>query len=98
MEEPHIILQTWPFNCLTCEHAWESVFEAWHADDGRGGQVLTWRYKGTASMPPWIDPACPACSSLRVKAFPPGRRPDDGEAPTGDREARPGVPPQRRRP
>ena len=80
MRNPHIIPQTWPFNCLACQHAWEGVYEAWHADDGRGGQVVTWRHKGTASMPPWIDPSCPACSSLSVKTLPPrARRPADDE-------------------
>jgi hypothetical protein len=74
MKKPHIILQTWPFNCLTCQHAWESVYEAWHADDGRGGQVVTWRHKGMASMPPWIEPTCPVCAGLRVKTLPPGAR------------------------
>jgi hypothetical protein len=23
-------------------------------------------------MPPWIEPSCPLCSSLRVKTLPPG--------------------------
>jgi hypothetical protein len=94
MKKPHIILQTWPFNCLTCEHAWESVYEACHADDGRGGQVITWRYKGTASMPPWIDPSCPSCSSFRVKTLPPGfRRPAEEEEDTT-----PPIVPHQRRP
>jgi hypothetical protein len=87
MKKPHIILQTWPFNCLTCQHAWESVYEAWHADDGRGGQVVTWRHKGTASMPPWIEPSCPVCSGLRVQTLPPGARPAAAEEEVGADEA-----------
>jgi hypothetical protein len=80
MKNPHIIPQTWPFSCTACHHVWESVYEAWHADDGHGGQVVTWRHKGTASMPPWIEPSCPACSSLSVKTLPPrARRPADDE-------------------
>jgi hypothetical protein len=80
MKNPHIIPQAWPFSCMACQHVWESVYEAWHADDGHGGQVVTWRYKGTASMPPWIDPSCPACSSLSVKTLPPrARRPADDD-------------------
>jgi hypothetical protein len=67
MKKPHVIPQLWPFNCLACQHAWESVYEAWHSVEG----VVSWRYKGTASMPPWIDPACPECSSLWVKTLPP---------------------------
>jgi hypothetical protein len=86
MKEPHIIHQIWPFTCLTCRHTWESAYEAWHTDDGRGGQVITWRQRGTASTPPWIEPSCPACSSLHVKNLPPGTK-----SSTGDRAARNGA-------
>ena len=68
MAEPHVLTQIWPFTCLCCEHAWEGVYEAWHA----GGDAVTWRHRGAVSMAPWIDPSCPVCSSLRVKAAPPG--------------------------
>ncbi len=88
MNDPHIIPQTWPFTCLTCQHAWEDRYEAWHADDGHGRQAVTWRHEGAASMPPWIDPLCPACSSPRVKALPPGTRPVDGEHPVVPRQHR----------
>ena len=81
MKKPHIIHQIWPFTCLTCRHAWESAYEAWHADDGRGGQVITWRHKGTPSTPPWIEPACPACAGFQVKTLPPGTRTSPGERP-----------------
>ncbi len=70
MREPHVLTQIWPFTCLSCQHDWEGEYEAWHADDG---DVVTWRHRGAVSMPPWIDPSCPVCFSLRVKAAPPGR-------------------------
>jgi hypothetical protein len=74
MRERQIVTETWPFQCLSCGQTWEAVYEAWHVDDGHGGDAVTWRHEGVASMPPWIEPACPACSGLCVKALPPGAR------------------------
>lgn len=85
MKEPQIIHQTWPFTCLTCRHGWESAYEAWHTDDGRGGEVTTWRHKGVPSTPPWVEPVCPACSGLDVKTFPPCMRAPAGPRPPAAR-------------
>jgi hypothetical protein len=72
MRERHIVTEAWPFQCLSCGRAWEAVYEACHGDDGHGGDAVTWRHGGVASMPPWIEPSCPVCHSLRVKTLPPG--------------------------
>jgi hypothetical protein len=87
MREKHVFPQTWPFSCLSCEHAWEVHYEAWHIDDGRGGNSVTWRHKGAVTMPPWIDPMCPSCAGLRVRTFPPALA--NGHA--SDAPSRPGT-------
>ncbi len=68
MRETHVIPQTWPYNCLSCEHAWETVYEACYV---HAADAVIWRHKGTLAMPPWIDPSCPSCASLRVRTLPP---------------------------
>lgn len=68
----HVITENWRFHCLHCQARWEHLYEAWHGDDGHGGDAVAWRLGGVASQPPWIDPACPACLSLHVKTLPAG--------------------------
>jgi hypothetical protein len=82
MRDVHVITEIWHFECLGCRRHWEHAYEAWHADDGRGGNAVTWRRAGTVSMPPWVDPSCAGCSDLRVRVLPP--RSDCG----GDAESR----------
>jgi hypothetical protein len=74
MRNKHVIIEVWPFQCLHCRRTWEGTYEAWHADDGHGGDVVTWRHDGVIIMPPWIDPSCAGCHSLHVKVLPPGAR------------------------
>jgi hypothetical protein len=89
MRERHIVTEAWPFQCLSCGRGWETVYEAWHTDDGHGGDAVTWRSAGVASMPPWIEPACPSCRSLRVKSLPPGSHRRTGDLVTGPPGQRP---------
>ncbi|MCW2886796.1 MAG: hypothetical protein QOE54_2188 [Streptosporangiaceae bacterium] len=71
MRDVHVITEIWRFECLSCQSRWEHAYEAWHVDDGRGGNAVTWRRAGTVSMPPWADPSCADCSDLRVRVLPP---------------------------
>jgi hypothetical protein len=70
-----VIKELWHFQCQLCDQVWQDVYEAVHADDGHGGDTVGWRRGGIAAMPPWADPACPSCLSLRVKPLPSAHRP-----------------------
>jgi hypothetical protein len=61
MRDTCVTTEIWGFQCQRCERRWEEVYEAWHANDGHGGDVVTWRSHGIVCCPPWCDPACPAC-------------------------------------
>ncbi|MBE1537160.1 hypothetical protein [Actinomadura algeriensis] len=61
------ITEKWRFHCLCCLRAWEDLYEAWHF-----GHAIAWQLSGVPAQPPWADPICPECRSLRVKALPAG--------------------------
>lgn len=75
MRVVQIIKQVWHFQCLACEEMWQDAYEAWHTDDGHGGDTVAWRHGGVAAMPPWTDQSCPSCLSPQVKPLPPATRP-----------------------
>ncbi|GLZ14154.1 hypothetical protein Acsp04_43890 [Actinomadura sp. NBRC 104425] len=64
-----MVTEKWRFHCLHCMRVWEALYEARHAD---GGHAVAWRLDGVAAQPPWIDPVCQNCTSLRVKVLPAG--------------------------
>ncbi|MGI8330091.1 hypothetical protein ACRYCC_08990 [Actinomadura scrupuli] len=88
MRDVHVITEIWRFECLSCQSHWEHAYEAWHADDGHGGNAVTWRRAGTVSMPPWADPSCADCNDLRVRVLPP--RADLGDRPVARVPRQPG--------
>jgi hypothetical protein len=70
MRDTCVTTEIWSFHCQHCERRWEEVYEAWHANDGHGGDAVSWRHHGVVCCPPWCDPACPGCGSLRAKVLP----------------------------
>jgi hypothetical protein len=70
MRDTCVTTDIWSFRCQRCELRWEEVYEAWHANDGHGGDVVTWRSHGIVCCPPWCDPTCPSCGGLAVKVLP----------------------------
>jgi len=70
--EIHVLAETWRFYCLDCLTPYQAMYEAWHADDGHGGDSVAWRRDGMASQPPWTEPSCPDCLGLHVKVLPAG--------------------------
>ncbi|MFC7731220.1 hypothetical protein [Actinomadura keratinilytica] len=67
-----MVTEKWRFHCLHCLRVWEALYEARHAGGGHGGHAVAWRLDGVAAQPPWIDPVCQNCTSLRVKVLPAG--------------------------
>jgi hypothetical protein len=70
MRDTCVTTEIWGFQCQRCERRWEEVYEAWHANDGHGGDAVTWRYHGIVCCPPWCDPTCPSCGGLGAKVLP----------------------------
>ncbi|MEV5828963.1 hypothetical protein AB0L25_25720 [Spirillospora sp. NPDC052242] len=69
------VTEIWRFHCLCCLRVWEDVYEARHC-----GTAVAWRLSGVPAQPPWADPFCPECHSLRVKVLPAGLMVDHGAA------------------
>ncbi|OLT17710.1 hypothetical protein BJF79_17640 [Actinomadura sp. CNU-125] len=59
--------EKWRFYCLHCLVVWEDLYEARHCGHG-----IAWQLSGVPAQPPWVDPICPECHDLRVKALPIG--------------------------
>lgn len=69
------VTEKWRFHCLCCLRAWEDLYEARHC-----GHAIAWRLSGVPAQPPWADPICPECHSLRVKVLSAGLMVDHGAA------------------
>lgn len=61
------VTEKWRFHCLHCSRSWEDLYEARYC-----GDATAWRSSGVLVQPPWADPICPECRSLRVKVLPAG--------------------------
>ncbi|QFG26802.1 hypothetical protein F7P10_03460 [Actinomadura sp. WMMB 499] len=64
MRDIQTVTEKWRFHCLCCLHAWEDLYEVRHC-----GHATAWQLGGLPAQPPWADPICPECHSLRVKAI-----------------------------
>jgi hypothetical protein len=71
----HLITEEWRFHCLRCLQVSDALYDARHANDGHGGDVVTWWLNGLPAQPPWIDPVCPNCHGFQVKVLPAGAVP-----------------------
>lgn len=56
--------EKWRSHCLGCMRVWEDVYVVRYC-----GDAVAWRLGGVAVQPPWVDRACSACGSLRVKVL-----------------------------
>lgn len=70
MRDAYVLLETWQFECLRCEQAFERHYECRHCPDGHGGEGITYLLGGLPAMSPWSEPVCPECGGLNVKARP----------------------------
>lgn len=70
MHEPTIVQEIWTYRCATCLHVWDVRYEAWHAGDGHGGDVVHYRRNGQRCVSPWSDVACANCGSYAVTPLP----------------------------
>ncbi|GGV39378.1 hypothetical protein GCM10010182_74730 [Actinomadura cremea] len=69
------VTEKWRFHCLCCLHAWEDLYEVRHC-----GHAIAWQLSGMPAQPPWADPICRECHSLRVKALSVGLMAHNGPA------------------
>lgn len=70
MHEPTIVLEIWTYRCATCQHEWDVRYEARHAGDGQGGDVVCYWRGGQRCVSPWSEPECEKCGSYAVKPLP----------------------------
>lgn len=92
MHESTIVLETWTFRCATCQYEWDISYEARHAGDGQGGDVVSYWRRGQRCVSPWCEPECESCGGYAVKPLPsrttappahqPPWRPDQGSSPS----------------
>lgn len=77
MRDVYVTIETWSFACLRCGNTWDVEYEARRTCDMSGTEVVTWRCRGLACVPPWTGRACPSCAGLRVKPLPRSSAPHD---------------------
>lgn len=70
MHDAFIVHETWVFQCMTCLNIWDVEYEAWHAGDGHGGDVVSYHKRGQPCTVPWSGMICPNCNGYAVKPLP----------------------------
>lgn len=70
MYEPTIVQEIWTYRCAACQHEWDVAYEEWHAGDGHGGDVVTYRRSGQRCVTPWTELTCVNCGRSSVTPLP----------------------------
>ncbi|WP_157407984.1 hypothetical protein [Actinomadura atramentaria] len=70
IRDVNVSTEIWRFHCVACRRGWDREFEARRVE-GTGGSHVSWSLDGVASQPPWVEPTCPGCGSVQVRALPP---------------------------
>jgi Zn finger protein HypA/HybF involved in hydrogenase expression len=72
MHESMISRETWTYECRSCLHEWQEVFQAGRFSDGHGGEVIIYSRLGHRCTSPWAELFCPSCGGCDVKILPTG--------------------------